>query len=161
MNIIRYDPFGSFFDDDAFERNLFPRHSMTNALSSFPSRSNDQGTKSWKPLGLQVREDEKSYSFSVDVPGVRAEDMKMELVDNNQTIHLSGGRKFKDGDTVEETRFDRRFTIGSDVDVEKINADLSNGVLTITAPKKEPAQLEKESSRLIAINDGSNSMTNE
>eukprot|EP00980_Cylindrotheca_fusiformis_P000223 scaffold52_cov183-Cylindrotheca_fusiformis.AAC.2 len=150
MNIIRYDPFGSFFDDDTFERNLFSLHN--NALSTFPKTGD--GKKSWKPLGLQIQEDEKSYSFSVDVPGVKAEDMKMELVDNNQALHLSGGRKFKNGDTVEETKFERRFTIGSDVDVEKINADLSDGVLTITAPKKEQ---QKPSSRLIAINEQASS----
>eukprot|EP00980_Cylindrotheca_fusiformis_P025204 scaffold13271_cov110-Cylindrotheca_fusiformis.AAC.7 len=78
----------------------------------------------------------------------------MELVDNNQAIHLSGGRKFKNGETVEETKFERRFTIGSDVDVEKINADLSNGVLTITAPKKEQ---QNPSPRLIAINEQASS----
>eukprot|EP00980_Cylindrotheca_fusiformis_P025205 scaffold13271_cov110-Cylindrotheca_fusiformis.AAC.8 len=53
MNIIRYDPFGSFFDDDAFERNLFPRNN--NALSSFPmarKRGNLLDCKSMKTRSL-------------------------------------------------------------------------------------------------------------
>eukprot|EP00980_Cylindrotheca_fusiformis_P001389 scaffold344_cov130-Cylindrotheca_fusiformis.AAC.20 len=144
MPIIRYDPFANFFDD-AFERSLF--------------QNNTRGEKKkqlWQPRGFQVHQDEKAYFICVDVPGVKKEDMKMQLVNNNETLHLSGCRKFKHGDDVEETKFERHFTIGSDVDVEKINADLSNGVLTIAAPKKEPT---KDSPRLIAIKE--NEVTNE
>eukprot|EP00980_Cylindrotheca_fusiformis_P025206 scaffold13271_cov110-Cylindrotheca_fusiformis.AAC.9 len=155
LPIMRFDPIGSFFDEDD-ELEIFVRPSKR-LRSSFPGSASKSKEQLWKPHGFQVHEDEKSYSFSVDVPGVKAEDMKMELVDKNQALHLSGHRKFKNGDTVKETKFERRFTIDSDVDVEKINADLSNGVLTITAPKKKPAELEKESPRLIAINEGSTS----
>lgn len=142
MPIIRYDPFRPFFDGDASKK--------TNALMSC-FRGDDGNKQLWQPSGFQVQEDEKNYSISVDVPGVRAEDMKMQLVDNNQALSLSGGRKFHNGETVEETKFERRFNVGTEVDVEKINAALSNGVLTITVPKKDP---KKESSRLIAINSG-------
>jgi HSP20 family protein len=147
MPIVRYDPFGSFFDD-VFERSLLHNKAL---LAAVPRAENQQ---LWQPHGLQVQEDHQAYSIYFDVPGVKAEDMKMQLVDNNQALHLSGGRKFQNGDTVEETKFERRFTIASDIDVEKIKADLSNGVLTITAPKKEP---EKESPRIITIREAATS----
>jgi HSP20 family protein len=140
MTIVRYDLFGSFFDD-VFERSLLHNEAL---LAAVPREENQQ---LWQPHVLQVQEDDKAYSLTFDLPGVMAEDMKMQLVDNNQALHLSGGRKFQNGDAVEETKFERRFTIASDIDVEKIKADLSNGVLTITAPKKEP---EKESPRAIS-----------
>eukprot|EP00980_Cylindrotheca_fusiformis_P001387 scaffold344_cov130-Cylindrotheca_fusiformis.AAC.18 len=145
MPIIRYDPFANFFDD-AFERSLF----QNNTRSPGVNTRGENKKQLWQPRGFQVHQDEKAYFICVDVPGVKKEDMKMQLVNNNETLHLSGCRKFKHGDDVEETKFERHFTIGSDVDVEKINADLSNGVLTITAPKKEPA---KDSPRFIAIKD--------
>jgi HSP20 family molecular chaperone IbpA len=43
---------------------------------------------------------------------------------------------------VSESRFDKRFTIGDDIDVSKITANLENGVLTVTAPKKEKKEPE-------------------
>jgi HSP20 family protein len=147
MPIVGFDPFGSFFDD-VFERSLLHNKAL---LATVPRAENQQ---LWQPHGLHVQEDDKSYSIFVDVPGVKVEDMNMQLVGNNQALHLSGGRKFQNGDTVEETKFERRFTIASDIDVEKIKADLSNGVLTITAPKKEP---EKESRRIITITEAATS----
>lgn len=149
MPIMRYDPFASFFDD-AFERSFF----HNNAVASVPTHhiaEKKQQQQLWQPRGFQVQEDEKTYTISVDVPGVKAEDMEMQLVENNQALHLRGGRRFQNGDAFDETKFERRFTIGADIDVENINAELSNGVLTIVAPKKEP---EKESPRLIAIKEG-------
>ena len=43
---------------------------------------------------------------------------------------------------VSESRFDKRFTIGDDIDTTKISANLENGVLTVTAPKKEKKEPE-------------------
>jgi HSP20 family molecular chaperone IbpA len=68
-------------------------------------------------------------------------------------IHLSGGRQFqsKDGTSFETSSFERRFSIGPNADKEKIGADLKDGVLTITVPKKEP---EKTSPTYIPITSG-------
>ena len=52
-----------------------------------------------------------------------------------------------------ETKFDRRFTIGKNVDIEKITANLTNGVLTVTAPKKDPA-LNNAPNNVIQITEG-------
>lgn len=120
------DPFGfSSLFDDVFEPNY--HQLMRHPPSSFSS--------------LQIQEDDKAYSIALDVPGVKPEDMKMQLKDNDRVLHLSGGRKFQKEGTESETRFDRRFTIGENVDIENIRADLANGVLTITAPKKSPEEL--------------------
>mmetsp|Transcript_38743 Transcript_38743/g.93664 ORF Transcript_38743/g.93664 Transcript_38743/m.93664 type:complete len:86 (+) Transcript_38743:442-699(+) len=68
-------------------------------------------------------------------------------------IHLSGGRQFqsKDGTSFETSSFERQFSIGPNVDKEKIAADLKDGVLTITVPKKEP---EETSPTYIPITSG-------
>ena len=151
MALQRYDPFGfSSIFDNVFERDPF----FSDAMTPYPNRRGHHGLGRafsngfWDHPGYQINEDEKNYSIAIDVPGVKADEMKMELEDNNRVLHLSGGRKFKDGNTYTETKFDKRFTIGTDVDLGKMKADLSEGVLTVTAPKKAPA---KEAGKVIPI----------
>lgn len=153
MSLRRYDPFGfsSIFFDDLFgdEEPVPTRRSPFSNTVLMALPRNDNGNDDHNnvlggnkhPAGglLQVHEDEKAYSIAIDVPGVKVDEMTMQLEDDNQVLHLSGGRKFQRGDAVTETKFDRRFTIGRNVDTENITANLTNGVLTVTAPKKDPA----------------------
>lgn len=87
--------------------------------------------------GFEIHEHEKEYQISVDVPGVKASDMKLELEDDGRVLHLSGGRKIQREGTITETRFDKKFMVGENVDLEKLTANLADGVLTLVAPKKE------------------------
>jgi len=130
MSLLRYDPFTSVFDD-AFDHSPFFKNNMQ--LVS-------QG--GWQPTGMRSHEADKKYVFQVDVPGVNSDDLKMKLDDSHRgvtMIHLSGERKFqsKDGTSFESSSFERKFSVGPNVDKEKIGADLKDGVLTITVPKKE------------------------
>lgn len=95
--------------------------------------------------GYEINETEDRYQIAVDVPGVKAGDINAQLENDGRVLHLSGGRKVvKDGKTT-ETKFEKRFTIGENVDTSKLSADLSDGVLTVTAPKvkKEEPQPKK------------------
>ncbi|KAL3942998.1 MAG: hypothetical protein SGBAC_002905 [Bacillariaceae sp.] len=136
MSLLRYDPFLSVFDD-AFDRTPFFRNEH-----QLMSRG------MWQPSGMTSHEDDKHYVFQVDLPGVKADDLKMKLDDTrggggSTMIHLSGGRQFqsKDGSSFETSSFERQFSVGHNVDKEKIAADLKDGVLTITVPKKEPEEI--------------------
>ena len=86
--------------------------------------------------GYEVHEDDDKFQLSIDVPGVKAADMKVELEQGGRLLHLSGGRKVQKGDSVTETRFDERFTLAENVDATKITANLADGVLVVSAPKK-------------------------
>ena len=100
-------------------------------------------------FGFEIHEDDDKYSIAIDVPGVKSEDMTIKLEENGQVLNLSGGRKIKKSDgTVSETKFVKRFTIGENVDVDKITASLSDGVLEVTAPKKA---VEKKEAHIIKI----------
>lgn len=106
----------------------------------------------WKGhSGYDLREDDKSYNLSVDVPGVKAEDMTIKVEAN--TLRVSGFRKrtTSDGKSSEERKFDYRLTLGDDVDVDNISANLENGVLQLTAPKKKP---EEPKARVIQVTNG-------
>ena len=106
----------------------------------------------WAPA-VNEKEDEKAYYVEVDLPGVKKEDINVEVKDNVVTI--SGERKFKkeendkDYTRVESFfgKFERSFTLPSDADSENIDAKVEDGVLHITIPKVE----EKENTKKIEV----------
>lgn len=106
--------------------------------------------------GYEISETDEMYQISVDVPGIKADNMDISLEHEGRLVHISGGRKITKGDSVTETKFDKRFTIGNNVDVEKMTANLADGVLVLKAPKKEPK--EKPKIR-IPITEGPNAET--
>jgi len=101
--------------------------------------------------GYEISEKDDKYQIHVDVPGVRASDMSINLENDNRVIHISGGRKVEKDGSMTETRFEKRFTVGNNVNVEKMTANLENGVLTLTAPKIEKKEKPKFT---IAITEG-------
>jgi HSP20 family protein len=80
------------------------------------------------------------------LPGVKIEDIDIRV--ENQTLTISGSRKFEKDETVKGYHriersygeFVRSFAVPSTVDTEKVAADYKNGVLTITLPRKESAR---------------------
>jgi HSP20 family protein len=101
--------------------------------------------------GYEISEGDGKYNIHVDVPGIKAADMNVALEREGKVLHISGGRKVTTGDTVSETRFEKRFTIGANVDTSKMTANLVDGVLTLTAPKIPE---KEESVHKIAITEG-------
>ncbi len=106
----------------------------------------------WLPA-VNEREDEKAYYLEIDLPGVKKEDINVEVKDN--ILRISGERKFKKEEEdkgykrVESFfgKFERSFTLPADADAEKIEAKAEDGVLTIVIPKVE----QKENTKKIAI----------
>ena len=99
---------------------------------------------------VNEKEDEKAYYIEVDLPGVKKEDINVEVKDN--ILVISGERKFKKEEEdkgykrVESFfgKFERRFTLPADADPEKIEAKVEDGVLHITIPKVEQQQNAKK-----------------
>ncbi|MDJ0623245.1 MAG: Hsp20/alpha crystallin family protein [Desulfocapsaceae bacterium] len=80
-----------------------------------------------------------------EVPGMTKDDIDVKIQGNY--LELSGSRKIKspEGYKIHRTEsttatFTRSFTIPSDVDVEKVDASLQNGLLTLKLPKAEAAK---------------------
>lgn len=98
---------------------------------------------------FEVKETKEGYVFAADVPGVDEKDVDIQRTGNRLTI--SGKReseKEEKGETFYTMErsygsFARSFTLPDGVDSEHIRADLSNGVLTIVAPKTPEAQPQK------------------
>ena len=99
----------------------------------------------WLP-SCDVREDKDYLMITIDLPGVRPEDVKLNL--ENQVLTVRGERRQETEN--QDARwhryersygsFERSFTLPMTVDAEKIQANVDNGVLTITLPKSEKAR---------------------
>lgn len=82
----------------------------------------------------EVQENEEHYLINTDLPGVKKEDIKIDLHENLLTI--TGERK---RDAKVES-FKRSFNVPENVDVEKIEARHENGVLSLYLPKGAAAK---------------------
>lgn len=87
--------------------------------------------------GYEINESDGKYQIAVDVPGVKASDMTIHLENDGRVLKIAGGRKITRNNEVSETKFEKRFMIGDNVDTDKIQANLADGVLVLTAPKLE------------------------
>ena len=101
----------------------------------------------WSPA-VDISEKDKEYLVKAQLPGVKKEDVKVELL--NGVLTLSGERKYEKEEKTEKTHriesaygsFMRSFVVPEDVLAEKIAADYKDGVLCVHLPKtdiKKPA----------------------
>jgi len=95
-----------------------------------------------------IYETKEEYRLKLEMPGVSREDLSVTL-DNNELI-IEG----KVHDTIPETgklkyaeyslyNYYRAFRVGEDIDRNKIDATLENGILTLTLHKAEEAKPKK------------------
>jgi HSP20 family protein len=120
-------------DDEFFgmpSRPLYPPMPLMRSLDS-----NANATLRHSSPCYEIHEDDTKFQFSIDVPGVKPEDMTVQVEQNGRVLHLAGGRKIKRGDEVIETRFEKSFSLGKNIDASKITANLADGVMVVTAPK--------------------------
>jgi len=124
---------------------------FTTGLDPFPSKINHQ-TDLMRRISpaYELNEDDTKVELSVEVPGVKAEDMNVELRHDDRVLHISGKRTMKQGGSTMESTFEKSFSLGNRFDGENITAKVSDGILMITAPKTAPV----EKVRKIAVTEG-------
>ena len=109
-------------------------------------------------MKADVKELENGYELSMNLPGVKKEDIKAELKNGYITVSAStensSEEKDDEGSYLRRERFygstSRSFYVGDQVREEDIKAKYENGVLTLTVPKKDAKQIEAEK-KYIAI----------
>ncbi|HYM72605.1 MAG TPA: Hsp20/alpha crystallin family protein [Stellaceae bacterium] len=105
-----------------------------------------EGSFSFSPPAVDVTEDDKTYRITAEVPGL--EQNNVEVIVSGDMLTFKGEKHHekeeKDKNHYMSERsygsFQRSFELPDSVDREKISADLSKGVLTITLPKTAAAQ---------------------
>jgi len=99
----------------------------------------------WNPA-LDLHEDKDNFVATIELPGMKKEDIDVSLHDN--CLSISGERKaeekFEDAEVYRSERFFGRFqrtvTLPAPVAADKIKAQYKDGVLTVTLPKAEEAK---------------------
>ena len=102
---------------------------------------------------INVIESEKEYKVELAAPGMTKNDFHVQLADDN-TLTISMEKKNENKDENKKylrrefsySKFEQSMIIPDDVEKEKINASVNDGVLTIDLPKKmneEKAQASK------------------
>jgi HSP20 family molecular chaperone IbpA len=92
-----------------------------------------------------IFENENSITVLADMPGVRAEDLKIDLRESVLTLTglVTPPESAKESDVLREYQtgtFFRQFTLAETIDQAKIDAKLANGVLRLELPKVEKAR---------------------
>lgn len=100
----------------------------------------------WLPAG-DVSETDDAYMVEIDLPGVRREDVDIELYGNELVITGELKERARKGLLRRRTRrvgeFEYRVTLPGDIRVDGIEASLNRGVLTVRVPKMDVAKPNK------------------
>ena len=105
-------------------------------------RLTDHRPDSWTPP-IDVYETQDRYVVAAEVPGLSREHIELALEDSRLTIR---GQRTDRNTTADDVvhfhqverghgAFARTFEFASNIDIEAVSADLTNGVLTVTLPK--------------------------
>lgn len=95
---------------------------------------------------INISSDKDGFLLSAELPGVRVEDIKVDLEDG--VLTLSGEKKVenrKDEESFHRIervygQFVRRIRLPSDADADKVTASFENGILQIRIGKTETAK---------------------
>ncbi|XP_027348346.1 18.1 kDa class I heat shock protein-like [Abrus precatorius] len=89
----------------------------------------------------------EAHVFKADITGLNKEEVKVE-VEDGRVLQISGERKVEKEDKNDAWRrveyssgkFQRSFTLPSNVKMDQVKASMENGVLTVTVPKDVDAK---------------------
>ncbi len=134
----RWEPLQEF--EQATER---MRRMLEQTFSGFGWPSTPAEAGGWSPL-VDIEEMDDGYVVEAELPGVKREDVEIDLVGNELVITGEVRERERKGTLRRRSRrtgrFDYRVTLPDHVDAEKIEAKLADGVLSVRAPKSERAQ---------------------
>jgi HSP20 family protein len=100
-----------------------------------------------RPL-VDIFEDESGITLQADMPGVSKDRLDIKIdsetlsIQGQADIPMPGGMEAQYAD-VRATRYERSFSLSSELDGEKVDASLKDGVLTLRIPKREKFQPRK------------------
>lgn len=132
-NVTRYDPFGDL--DDLFKGFMLR-----------PVRMEQQAPQ----IKIDVKENEDAYMVHAEIPGVKKEDIKVDIDGNMVSIsaEVKHEKEEKKGERVIRSEryygsVSRSFSLAHDLDDARAQAKYTDGVLELTLPKKTGAKANK------------------
>jgi HSP20 family protein len=97
----------------------------------------------WAPP-VDIEETEDAWLIEAEIPGAKRDDVDIEV--NENELEISGEIKERERKGILRRRtrrvgeFHYAVTLPGDIDADNVNAELQNGVLTVTVPKSQRAK---------------------
>jgi HSP20 family protein len=139
MALIRWDPFHELEEMQSRLNRFFGAAPLPRTLEEGTSFS------AWSPA-VDIQETDTEYLIKADLPDVKKDDVKVELLDGAVTIQgerqqekEEKGKRFHKIER-EYGKFLRRFALPTEVDASKVQAEFKNGVLNVHLPKSATAK---------------------
>lgn len=109
-------------------------------------------------MKTDIKDTDQGYEMTMNLPGVKKEDIKAELKNGYMTIHVSSNtnqdEKDEKGRYIRRERYSgncsRSFYVGDQITQEDIKAKFEDGILRIDIPKKE-AKPAVEENKYVSI----------
>ena len=101
------------------------------------------GSTSSARFPVDLYEDKDHTYVRAELPGVKRDDINVEMVDDYLTIAAVRKTLAADGKAEESFSFSRSINIVDEIQAGKVTAAYENGVLTVTLPKREEAKPKK------------------
>ena len=122
---------------------------MTFYLSTYPRqltrrwevRGNDDQDEP-RALPVNIREEDAAYVLTAFVPGLSADELNIQILDD--ALSIEGEYKHEESEYVLNElpagAFRRTLRLASELDADKAEAKIDNGLLTLRLPKAESAR---------------------
>ena len=101
-------------------------------------------------IRVDVKEDDKAYTIHAEIPGVRKEDIQIEVDGGQLSIRAEVKRasEKKDGEKLLHSEryygmVSRSMSLPSEIDTQGAKAEYKDGVLSLTLPKKAAASARR------------------
>lgn len=101
-------------------------------------------------MKVDVKEDDKAYTLHADIPGVKKEDIQVDVNGNQVSIRaeVKQEKEEKKGEKVLHSEryygmVSRSMQLPADIDTQNVRAEYKDGVLNLVLPKKASAQAKR------------------
>ena len=133
MSIVRWNPFPEF----------------DSSIRGINQNARAVRRADWAPL-VDIREDDQSFVLEVEVPAVASEDLSVSMTEGLLTV--SGSSQVSEDLEERSLRrserrrgaFSRTFKLPEGVETDAISAEMKEGVLYLSVPKKQAIKQEIE-----------------
>lgn len=136
MKLVKYNRPVDFFDTmfNGLNRGLFPAYFRSCGTET------DVETPALRLPRTNIEEKDDSYVFTMEMPGLSKGDLEVSV--ENDTLTVKGEKTVENSEEkgmlrreIRSSKFERSFSLGKDVNQQKISAKMSDGVLAVTLPK--------------------------
>ena len=118
----------------------YPYHRMSRRMAAMNGGSNREHS-----LNVNVRDEEDTFVLSAQVPGLKADDLNIQVLEN--VVHIEGEFQANEEEfllrELPNGPFHRALRMPSEIDTDKVEAKITDGVLTLRLPKAESARPKK------------------